>query len=140
SPHFVSCVLGAGLLLGAGTEAQRNEWLPKIASGDAIVSVAWLEPERSATAAGVATRADGGRLTGEKIMVPFATAANGLIVLARTGEAADAIGLFLVDPAGPGVTVRRTATLASDAAYQVTLDGAPSAALGDPSRGWATFD
>jgi alkylation response protein AidB-like acyl-CoA dehydrogenase len=140
SPHFVSCVLGAGLLRAAGSEAQRNDWLPKMTSGDAIVSVAWLEPERSATAAGIAMRADGGVLTGEKIMVPFAKAANGLIVLARTGDAADAVGLFLVDPAGPGVTLRRTTTLASDAVYQVTLDGAPAAPLGDPARGWAMFD
>ena len=36
SPHFVSAVIGAGVLLRAGSDEQRSEWLPGIASGDAI--------------------------------------------------------------------------------------------------------
>ena len=137
SPHFVSCVLGAGLLLAAGSDAQRKEWLPKIASGDAILSVAWLEPERSATEAGIAMHADGGRLTGEKIMVPFASSATCLIVLARTGGG---VGLFLVDPADQAVTLRHTTTLASDAEYQVSFAGVAAEPFGDPAQGWAVFD
>jgi alkylation response protein AidB-like acyl-CoA dehydrogenase len=140
SPHLVSCVVGAGLLLAAGSDAQRKDWLPKIASGDAIVTVAWQEPERSATAAGVAMRAEGGRLTGEKIMVPFASSANGLIVLARTGDAPTDVGLFLADPAGDGVSLRQTKTLGSDASYMVTFDGATASPLGEASRGWEIFD
>ena len=45
-PHFASCVMSAGVLLEAGTEAQQGEWLEKIASGDAILTPAWLEPQR----------------------------------------------------------------------------------------------
>ena len=44
TPHFVSAVMSAGVLLRAGTEAQKREWLPKIVTGDAIVTTAWLEP------------------------------------------------------------------------------------------------
>src|SRR6476469_8830901 len=33
SPHFVSAVMGVGVLLRAGSEEQKREWLPRIASG-----------------------------------------------------------------------------------------------------------
>jgi alkylation response protein AidB-like acyl-CoA dehydrogenase len=140
SPHLVSCVIGAGLLAAAGNEEQKRAWLPKIASGDAIVTVAWQEPERSATAEGIAMRFDAGTLSGSKIMVPFASAANGLIVLARTGDAPGDVGLFLADPHGKGTTLRHTKTLGSDASYQVTFAGAEASPLGLPDRGWAIFD
>src|SRR5919106_1603656 len=140
SPHFVTCVLGAGLLLRAGSDAQRKEWLPKIASGDAVLSVAWQEPERSATPDGIAMRADGGRVTGEKIMVPFASSAARLLVLARTGDARRDVGLFLVDPKGAGVSLQHTQTIASDASYQVRFGGAEAEPVGDATAGWAAFD
>jgi alkylation response protein AidB-like acyl-CoA dehydrogenase len=43
-PHFVSCVMSAGVLLEAGSDAQKDQWLGKIANGDAILTPAWLEP------------------------------------------------------------------------------------------------
>src|SRR6478736_2662125 len=47
SPHFVSAVMGAGVLLRGGTEEQKREWLPRIVTGDAILTTAWLEPGNS---------------------------------------------------------------------------------------------
>jgi len=44
SPHFASAVMSAGVLLAAGSDAQQREWLPRIASGEAILTPAWLEP------------------------------------------------------------------------------------------------
>src|SRR3954470_23373738 len=44
SPHFVSAVMSAGVLLAAGSDEQKAEWLPRIVAGDAILSTAWLEP------------------------------------------------------------------------------------------------
>lgn len=137
SPYFVSSVLGAGLIRAAGSEEQRREWLPRLASGDAIVAVAWQEPERSASAEGVAMRAEGARLSGEKIMVPFASAATRLIVLART-EAG--LALFLVDPKGSGVTLRKTETLGSGPDFLVTFVDAEAQPLGEPGAGWAVFE
>src|SRR5262245_27680383 len=67
-PHFVSCVLSARILLAAGSVEQRAAWVPRIASGEAILSPAWLEPDRSGGPAGIAleARRAGGewRLTG----------------------------------------------------------------------------
>ena len=58
SPHLASCVLSAGALMGAGNEKQKRAWLPKIASGDAIIVPAWLEPNNSCGAKGVQMRAE----------------------------------------------------------------------------------
>src|SRR5437762_1816343 len=44
TPHFVSAVMGAGVLLRAGSEEQKPEWLPRIVTGDALLTTAWLEP------------------------------------------------------------------------------------------------
>ena len=58
SPHFVSAVMAAGVLLRAGSDEQKQAWLPRIVSGDAIVTTAWLEPGNGFGARGVQTRAD----------------------------------------------------------------------------------
>src|SRR5262245_25589259 len=107
SPHFVSCVLSAGVLLAAGSDAQKQEWLPRIASGDAVLTPAWLEPDRGYGEKGVQLAArpdgDGFVLTGMKRHVGFASSAARLVVLARTPAGVD---LFLVDPTAKGVTSR----------------------------------
>ena len=88
SPHFVSSVMSGGVILRAGSDAQREEWLPAISAGEVIVTTAWLEPGRGFGPDGVQLRAeadgDGWRLTGTKRHVPFASAADRLLVLART--------------------------------------------------------
>ena len=137
SPYFVSSVLGAALIRIAGTDAQRKEWLPRLASGDAIASVAWQEPERSGTEEGIALRVEGGKLSGEKIMVPFASSASALLVLARSG---DGLGWFIVDPSSSGVAVRKTETLGSGADFMVTFDGAAAEPLGSGNGGWEAFE
>ncbi len=43
-PHFVSAVLSGGAIVRGGTDEQRQAWLPSIASGESIFTVAWLEP------------------------------------------------------------------------------------------------
>jgi alkylation response protein AidB-like acyl-CoA dehydrogenase len=123
SPHFVSAVLAAGALLASGSDEQKQEWLPKIATGEAILTPAWLEPDRGTGAEGVqlAARADGGdfRLTGTKRHVHFASSAERLLVLARSGEGVE---LFLVDPGASGVTLTQQQSLASDTQYRVDFD------------------
>ena len=147
SPHFVSAVLSAGLLLRAGSNAQKQAWLPRIASGEAVVTCAWLEAGGSFGPRGVQTAAaasdDGFVLDGVKWHVPFASAATRLVVLARTGAGPTDVDLFLVDPAAAGVTLTQQLTIASDCQYQVALAGVRVAAtdrLGAAGSGWATWD
>src|SRR5687768_12491010 len=57
SPHFVSVVLSGGALVAAASEAQKQSWLPRMAAGEAIVTPAWLEPDRGFGEAGIAATA-----------------------------------------------------------------------------------
>jgi alkylation response protein AidB-like acyl-CoA dehydrogenase len=76
------------------------------------------------------------QLSGTKWHVPFAAAADGLLVLARTG---DGIGLFLVDPRAPGTRIARQRTLTGDAQDAVTFDGAAAEPVGPQGTGWAVW-
>ena len=147
SPHFVSAVLAGGVIARAGTEAQKREWLPQIASGEAIVTPAWLEPRGGYGPAGVQLAASGGggtvKLSGSKRHVLFAKAATRLLVLARTGSGAADVDLFLVDPTAPGVTMTQQYTVASDTQYEVVFRDVPVAAterVGAARGGWAAWD
>jgi alkylation response protein AidB-like acyl-CoA dehydrogenase len=147
APLLVSGVLGGGALALAGSSAQQATWLPRVASGAAIVTPAWLEPHGGFGPQGVQLRAaaDGAdvRLSGTKRHVLFARAAERLLVLARTGDAVTDVDLFLVDPDAPGVTLTQQLSMASDTQYQVTFDDVriPVAdRIGAPGTGWATWD
>jgi alkylation response protein AidB-like acyl-CoA dehydrogenase len=147
SPLFVSAVLGAGLLLRAGSDDQKQALLPQIAKGTAIATTAWLEPKNGFGPKGVQATAtadgDGFVLAGTKWHVPFAAAATHLVVLARTGSAPTDVDLFLVDPKADGVTLTQMFSIASDCQYQVELDGVRVGAsdrIGAAGTGWATWD
>jgi alkylation response protein AidB-like acyl-CoA dehydrogenase len=146
-PHFVSAVLSGGVLTRSASETLNTQWLDGLASGEAIFTPAWLEPENGYSPRGIEARAEpdgegGFRLSGTKRHVAFAAAADRLVVLARTGDDAEAIDLFLVDPTAVGVTLRQQFTIASDTQYEVTFD---DVALSGPDRigaagtGWATW-
>jgi alkylation response protein AidB-like acyl-CoA dehydrogenase len=147
SPHFGSCVMGAGVLLLAGSEAQKQEWLPRLCSGEAILSPAWFEPGRGQGAVGVQLRADRDGdelvLSGRKRHVPFASSATRLLVLARTGDGEQDVDLLLVDPNATGVTLTQQKSLASDTQYDVAFDQVRvpvSERVGAERSGWATWE
>ncbi len=148
TPHFVSCVASGLAIARGGDEAQRAAWLPRIASGEAVLTPAWLEPDGGFGPKGVQARAtsdDGGEtylITGVKRHVLFAAAATRLLVFARTGDGPEEIDLFLVDPQAPGVRLTQQRSVASDTQYRVDLEGVrvPAAdRLGAPGSGWATW-
>jgi alkylation response protein AidB-like acyl-CoA dehydrogenase len=146
TPHFVSSVMAGGVLARAGTAQQQAAWLPRIASGSSILSVGWLEPGGGFSPRGVQLRAepDGDHvvLTGTKQHVAFASSAERLVVLARTGDEPEAVDLFLVDPQAEGVTRTQQMTIASDTQHRVDLEAVrvPVAdRLGAPGSGWAAW-
>ena len=149
SPHLASSVVAAGVLAAAGSEAQQAEWLPPMATGDAVLSVAWLEPDNSSGPSGVqliaAPDGDDFVLSGVKRHVPYASSADRLVVLARTGPddgGAAGIDLFLVDPTPKGVTLTLQQTVAGDTQHRVDLDGVRVDAtdrIGDAGTGWDTW-
>jgi len=76
------------LILNAGTEEQKQEWLPKIASGEILPTAVFTEPNTGSDLASLTTRAvkDGDvyRLTGQKTWITHAARADLMTVLART--------------------------------------------------------
>jgi alkylation response protein AidB-like acyl-CoA dehydrogenase len=147
SPHFVSSILSGGVLARSGSEEQKQEWLPRIVTGEAILTPAWLEPENGFGPKGVQVRAvaagDGFTLTGTKRHVAFASSAARLVVLARTGDGTDDVDLFLVDPAATGVTLTQQLTIASDNQYRVDFDQvalSPADRIGAAGSGWSTWN
>src|SRR5262245_45389771 len=88
---FVSTVLLGGLaILEAGSPAQKEAWLPKIAAGETKTALAWTEPSGRWDAGGVTTTAKpaagGWLLNGTKLFVLDAHIADVLVVVARTTE------------------------------------------------------
>lgn len=137
SPHFTTAVLAAAAIRAGGTDEQRKTILPAIASGAEIIGCAWFERDRWEGPEGIQVRVENGSITGAKILVPFARSATRLLVAARAGVAVD---LFLVDPAGAGVTMTQERTMAADAAFEVVFDGAPASRLGAPGTGWEVWE
>ena len=104
--------LGSGAISLFGSDGQKEEWLPKVASGEAIAAYALTEPETGSDAANIAMRAerDGDRwvLTGEKSYISNGTIADVLTVFARTGSAEDGargVSAFIVRGDDPGLSV-----------------------------------
>jgi alkylation response protein AidB-like acyl-CoA dehydrogenase len=144
SPHFVSSVMSAGVILRAGSDAQRNEWLPAISAGEKIITPAWLEPGRGFGRTGVQLSAeadgDGWLLTGTKRHVQFASAADRLLVLAHT---LDGPSFFLVDPKHPGIALTQQLTISSDTQYEVDFDNVridADALVGESGGAWPVWD
>ncbi|WP_028660501.1 acyl-CoA dehydrogenase family protein [Nocardioides insulae] len=110
SPLLASAVLAAGLLLALDDEAAKKEWLPQLAAGELIGSVAISEPgNRSWVPAELSTRAvataEGSRLTGTKVAVLNGADADVLLVIASGDQGA---GVHLVRRDAEGLTVTAT--------------------------------
>ena len=126
TPHLTTAVLGARLLLHAGTAQQQEQWLPRVARGEIILTVARDEPQRGEGPEGIALRAerdgDTYRISGTKIRVPLASSADAIAVVVRTGDAPTDISVFFVAPTTAGVSLEQTLVLGSDAEYEMVLD------------------
>ncbi len=100
------------VLVNYGTEEQKQEWLPKLASGEVIASFALTEDGAGSDPSGMRTTAvkdgDGYRINGSKRFITNAQLAQVLIVFARTDPNASGtkgISAFLVDTDATGVTI-----------------------------------
>lgn len=146
-PHFVSCVLSAGAILKAGSDDQKSSLLPALASGETIITPAWLEPDNGYSPKGVQLTAtdDGDEvvLSGTKMHVYFAQAADHLLVLARSGSGDTDIDLYVLPRDTAGITLEQRMSISSDTQFKVTFDNVripASSRLGDAGTGWHTWD
>jgi acyl-CoA dehydrogenase len=103
--------LGSGAISLAGTDAQKAQWLPKVARGEAISAFALSEPDAGSDVAALqcAARAEGDAyvLDGEKTWISNGGIADVYVVFARTGEAPAARGIsaFIVEAGTPGFEI-----------------------------------
>lgn len=142
SPHFASCILAARVIELGGTASQQQQWLPMLASGEAIITPAWTEAGNGFDAEGVQLAAkktaNGYVLNGTKLMVPFAKSATRLLVLARDGQ--EVIGL-LVDPNAKGVKLSYEKNHSSECLFQVDFSQVEvSAADVMANQFWKSWD
>ena len=143
---FVPTVVYAGrTILAAGTEEQKKRYLPAIANGEMIMTVAMLESSGSIEPSDITVSADpsGGDfvINGTKLFVPDAHVADHLICVARTkpGTGEDGISLFLVDGKAKGLKVEPLTTMSGEKTCEVTFDGVTVPAdglLGELHAGW----
>ncbi|WP_324809267.1 acyl-CoA dehydrogenase family protein [Sphingomonas sp. LY29] len=135
--------LGSGAISLAGDEAQKAEWLPKVANGSAIAAFAMTEPETGSDAANVAMTArhdgNGYRLDGEKTYISNGGIADLYTVIARTGEAEGARGLsmFIVRGDDPGLSVaERIEVVAPHPLARLRFDGVRGELIGTSGDGF----
>ena len=118
-----------------GTVAQRQAWLPGVADGSIVLSVALQEYQNDDVENPyVAAGEHGGAwtLTGTKVMVEFVDHAARIIVSARTPSGP---ALFLVDPKAPGVSTIRGVTSRFEPVHELHLEGVPGELLGSTAEG-----
>jgi acyl-CoA dehydrogenase len=136
--------LGSGAISIAGSEAQKVEWLPKVANGEAIAAYALTEPETGSDAANIAMRAtrdgDGWVLTGEKSYISNGTIADVLTVFARTGSPEDGargISAFIVRADDPGLSIaERIEVIAPHPLARLRFEGVRAELLGAEGDGF----
>ena len=114
SPLIATVLLGANAILESGSEAQKEELLPRIAAGEFLLAFALDEHivHDPARIDSTATQGNGGyTLNGGKTFVLDGHVADRIIVIARIdgeSDGADCLGLFLVDAVAQGVEITRT--------------------------------
>ncbi|MQA00470.1 MAG: acyl-CoA dehydrogenase [Dehalococcoidia bacterium] len=135
---FMSTVLGGAVpIMVAGSDEQKAEFLPKIASGDTIFTLALTEPSARFDEQGVQAQASvsGNDVTfnGTKLFVSDANVADYLIVAGRSGQGVT-LGIVATDQ--PGVEVTQLQTIARDKQCEVKLNDAKGQLLGAEGQGW----
>ena len=151
-PYLSTAVLGARLLSRAGTDAQKDRWLPELAAGRLKTALATLEPGARFDLSNMATTARPGGggagfvIDGRKGVVMHGDSADLLLVSARTsGEQTDTAGitLFAIDPHAPGVTLRGFAALDGLRVAEVSFSGVSvgaEAVLGSVNAGYSLLE
>ncbi|MEQ9518672.1 MAG: acyl-CoA dehydrogenase family protein [Parvibaculum sp.] len=138
-PFSSSVYLASEALIVAGTQAQKQAWLPKLASGEVIGTFAMSEGPTAASPRTVQTSLSDGKLNGVKIPVPDGDIADFAVVLVNTGGKGDrALSLAIVDLKANGVTREPVKTIDPTRSHAtITFKDAPAELMGTEGEGWA---
>jgi alkylation response protein AidB-like acyl-CoA dehydrogenase len=123
-PFHSTVALGGVLIDAAGSEEQKRKYLTPICEGSAIATAALIEADADWDATTWQATARDGKLTGRKMFVTDAAAADSIVVWARSNAEP---ALFLVSKGAPGIGI--TALKGMDLTrkiYEVTFDNTPA--------------
>jgi alkylation response protein AidB-like acyl-CoA dehydrogenase len=138
APYFSTVVLAANTLIHSGDDAAKKDFLPGIASGETIATLAFTEPSGKWDEAGITMEAtksgDDYTLSGTKSFVLDGHTANLVLVAARTNGA---VSLFAVDADAPGLTRTPLSTMDQTRKQaKLDFDDAPARLIGAEGQGW----
>jgi alkylation response protein AidB-like acyl-CoA dehydrogenase len=139
-PYFSTVVLSGLPILDIGSDEQKEAYLPKIASGELIFTLALTEASASYEESGIETKAtaDGDNyvISGTKLFVPDANVADYMLVVAKTSKGTT---IFIVDAKSPGISHTVLKTIANDKLCEVVFDKVKVSKdniLGGLNQGW----
>jgi alkylation response protein AidB-like acyl-CoA dehydrogenase len=142
APFFSTAVLAANTLLQSGDDAAKQKYLPGIASGETVATLAYVEPSGKWDESGItmqATKSDGGyTLSGTKSFVLDGHTAGLIIVAAKTDSGTS---LFAVDGDATGLTKTNLSTMDQTRKQaKLDFDNTPAELIGEEGKGWATLE
>ena len=150
SPFFATVVLGGLTVLDGGSDAQKDDLLSRICAGTMTMTVAVNEATATYEPWGIEASAQkqGGNyeITGTKLFVPAAQAADLIIVAARTSsdpDPAKGITLFLVPSGTQGLQVTPMRSIGQEQVFEVNLDKVSvpeDSVIGQVGEGWPIVD
>jgi alkylation response protein AidB-like acyl-CoA dehydrogenase len=139
-PFSSTVYLAAEAILMTGDEAQKQKWLPLIASGEAIGTLALFEGKGNPSPQAIKLTASGNNLNGVKKPVADGAIADVAIVAARTnssGRDSD-ISLFLVDMKAEGVEAKVLTNIdPSHGQAELIFKNCKAEPLGAANEGWS---
>ncbi|HEX7924669.1 MAG TPA: acyl-CoA dehydrogenase family protein [Bradyrhizobium sp.] len=141
-PFSSTVYLAAEAILIAGSDVQKQKWLPKIASGDAIGTLALFEGKGNPSPKAIKVTANGGVLNGVKKPVADGAIADFAVVAARTGSSGreSDISLFIVDLKAGGVEVKSLTNIdLTRGQAEITFKDAKAEPLGAAGEGWSVI-
>lgn len=146
-PFFSTVILGGLPILDAGSDEQKQKYLPEITSGKTIFTLALTEASGKYNAESVKVKAtaDGNTyvINGTKLFIPDANVADYILCVARTDDKAKAeegITVFIVDVKSPGISTTALKTIARDKQCEVVFKQVKVPKvniLGELNHGWS---
>ena len=150
SPFFATVVLGGLTVLDSGSDAQKQDLLSGICAGTITMTMAVTEASATYEPWGIEASAqeNGGNyeITGTKLFVPSANAAQVILVAARTSTDSDpakGVTLFLVPSDSAGLQVTPMRSIGNEQVFEVSLDKVSvpkSSVIGQVGDGWPTVE
>lgn len=136
-PFSSSVYLATEAILAYGSEEQKVAWLPKLAAGEAIGTLAVSEGQGQVSATSLKATVSGGSLSGTKLPVIDGDIAD-LVIVATKSDSGDGASLYIVDLAQDCIERGTVRTLdPSRSQARIDFNGAKAELLGGEGSGWS---